>query len=244
MIYAVIADIHSNLEAFSAVLNDVEERGGASEIWCLGDVVGYGSDPHRCIELLQSYPNICIAGNHDLAAIGKIDTAYFNQYAAAAAEWTSKNITTEDRQYLEELPLSIEKDDFTMAHGSPREPVWEYIFSLSIARENFDRFQTKYCLVGHTHAPAFFRENADGTCSSGEFSSNIKLAIGKDRLIINPGGVGQPRDGDPRASYTLCDSKTGMFRLFRVPYDIEATQEKMMREGLPVPLVARLSRGE
>ena len=244
MRYAIIADIHANLAAFTTVLDDIEHRGGAEEIWCLGDVVGYGPDPHQCIELLRQYNHVCVAGNHDWAAIGKLDTSYFNPYAAAACHWTAQQLSPEDIQYLESLPLVIERDDFTIVHGSPREPIWEYLLSTSNAKENFAYFQSKFCLIGHSHVPLIFSYNETGACSLSQFSPDIRLALGESRLIINPGGVGQPRDGDPRASYAIYDSETRLVRLYRIPYDIGATQTRMTEYGLPMPLVARLTYGK
>jgi len=243
MRYAIIADIHANLAAFTAVLDDIERRGGAEEIWCLGDVVGYGPDPHQCIELLRQYNHVCVAGNHDWAAIGKLDTSSFNPYAAAACHWTAQQLSPEDIQYLESLPLVIEKDDFTIVHGSPREPIWEYLLSTSNAKENLAYFQSKFCLIGHSHVPLIFRYNETGACSFSQFSPHIGLALGESRMIINPGGVGQPRDGDPRASYAIYDSEAGLISLHRVSYDIDATQAKMVECGLPMPLAARLTYG-
>ena len=243
MRYAIIADIHANLAAFTAVLDDIEHRGGVDEVWCLGDVVGYGPDPHQCLELLRQRNHVCVAGNHDRAAIGKLDTAYFNPDAAAACHWTAQQLSPEDRQYLESLPLVIEKDDFTLVHGSPREPVWEYLLSTSNASENFAYFQSKFCLIGHSHVPLVFRHTDTGACSFSQLSTNIGLVLGKSRLIINPGGVGQPRDGEPRASYAIYDSETGIIKLYRVTYDISATQNKMAEHGLPMRLAARLSYG-
>ena len=243
MRYAIIADIHSNLDAFTAVLNDIEHRGGVEELWCLGDVVGYGPDPHECIELLRQYNHVCVAGNHDWAAIGKLKTSDFNHDAAIACRWTTRQLNLEDVKYLESLPLVIEKDDFTLVHGSPREPVWEYILSISSAKENFACFKSPFCLVGHSHVPLIFRYSETGDCSVSPFSVNVGLFLGKDRFIINPGGVGQPRDGDPRASYAIYDSEARMVRLYRVSYDIYATQNKMVKQNLPMRLVARLSYG-
>jgi diadenosine tetraphosphatase ApaH/serine/threonine PP2A family protein phosphatase len=241
--YAIIADIHANLAAFTAVLEDITHRGGVEEIWCLGDIVGYGPDPHQCIELLRQCNHICIAGNHDWAAIGKVDTSDFNPDAAFACKWTAQQLTAGDVYYLEKLPLVIERDDFTLAHGSPREPIWEYLLSISGARENFAYFKSPFCLVGHSHMPLIFKYNEAGDCSFSPFSSSIGLALGKSRMIINPGGVGQPRDGDPRASYAIYDSETRMLRLYRVAYDIVATQNRMVKHNLPMRLVARLSHG-
>ena len=240
---AIIADIHANLAAFRAVLDDIEHRGGVEEVWCLGDVVGYGPDPHQCIELLHRYKHVCVAGNHDWAAIGKIDTSEFNPDAAAACHWTAQQLSPEDIEYLESLPLVIQQGDFTLVHGSPREPIWEYLISVSSAKKNFAYFQSQFCLVGHSHMPLVFRHSETGDCSFVPFSTNVGLVLGKNRLIINPGGVGQPRDSDPRASYAIYDNDTKMARLYRIPYDIVATQTKMVKHNLPVRLVARLSYG-
>jgi len=242
MRYAIIADIHANLAAFNAVLDDMEQRGGVEEIWCLGDIVGYGPDPHECIERLQRYNHVCVAGNHDWAAIGKISTAEFNPDAALACQWTTQQLSQADIQYLESLPLSVDKDIFTLVHGSPREPIWEYVISTGIARENFSFFQSPYCLVGHSHVPLVFKEE-DDSCTFSRLVANIGLALGESRLIINPGGVGQPRDGDPRASYAIYDSDTRIVRLYRIPYDVAATQDKMMAKGLPIRLAVRLQQG-
>ena len=240
---AIIADIHANLTAFTAVLDDIEQRGGIEETWCLGDVVGYGPDPHQCIELLRQYRHICVAGNHDWAAIGKIDTSDFNPNAATACHWTSQQLTSEDIDYLNSLPLVIQKDNFTLVHGSPREPIWEYLLSTSSARANFAYFQSQFCLVGHSHVPLIFECDEAGACSLNEFPADTTLTLAKNRLIINPGGVGQPRDGDPRASYASYDSETRTVTHNRVPYDIGVTQARMAKYRLPVHLAARLSYG-
>jgi diadenosine tetraphosphatase ApaH/serine/threonine PP2A family protein phosphatase len=242
MRYAIIADVHANLTAFAAVLKDIEQRGGMDEIWCLGDTVGYGPDPHECIALLRQQRHVCVAGNHDWGAIGKVDIADFNPDAAAACQWTTQQLSPEDVRYLENLPLTLERDNFTLVHGSPRDPIWEYLVSTSIAIQNFSFFQSSYCLVGHSHLPLVFREE-DGACSFNKWTTNIGLALGQNRLIINPGGVGQPRDGDPRASYAIYDTENRQIRLYRVPYDIETTQHKMMESGLPIRLVVRLKYG-
>jgi len=243
MRYAIIADIHANLAAFEAVLADIERQGGVDKIWCLGDVVGYGPDPHECIELLRETDHICVAGNHDWAAIGKVDTSNFNSDAAAACRWTSRQLSSSDVRYLEDLPLVIEEDNFTLVHGSPREPIWEYLISIGIAEENFARFKTQFCLVGHSHVPLAFSYDENGTCTANRFLPDVRLFLGSVRLIVNPGGVGQPRDGDPKASYAIYDSETRQIRLYRVNYDIRSTQDRMVGYGLPLRLVARLSYG-
>ena len=243
MRYAIIADIHANLTAFKAVLDDIKRRGGVEEIWCLGDVVGYGPDPCQCIELLRRHNHVCVAGNHDWAAIGKLATSEFNPDAAIACRWTAQQLSPGDVKYLESLPEVIQKGDFTLVHGSPRQPIWEYLISVSSAKENFAYFQSQFCLVGHSHMPLIFSQDEDGTYSSSQFLTNIGLVLGRNRLIINPGGVGQPRDSDPRASYAIYDTETRLVKLYRVPYDIRSTQDRMVARGLPIRLVSRLSYG-
>lgn len=242
MRYAIIADIHANLDAFTTVLGDIEQKGGVDEMWCLGDVVGYGPEPSQCIELLRRYNPICVAGNHDWAAIGKFDTSFFNPLAAAALQWTAEQLSPDDIQYLENLPVTLEKEDFTLVHGSPMEPIWEYVISTGIAARNFAFFQSLFCLVGHSHVPIVYKEE-DGSCLPVTLSPDIGMVLGSSRMIINPGGVGQPRDGDPRASYAIYDSESRVFRLHRIPYDISATQDKMMQAGLPIHLITRLKYG-
>lgn len=244
MRYAVLADIHSNLTAFVAVLEDIEKKGGASEIWCLGDVVGYGPDPHECIELLRQHFHCGVAGNHDWAAAGKIDTTDFNPTAAAAAQWTASQLTQEDIEYLSGLPLVLRRDDFTLVHGSPRDPIWEYLTGIQDAKANFPFFESRYCLVGHSHIPLLF-EYVDrlGICSYSQLSPELSLRSARGRLIINPGGVGQPRDGDPRAGYALIDTDKGIIYHYRIDYDIAATQKRMTSLGLPTPLITRLTQG-
>jgi len=243
MRYAIISDIHANLAAFNAVLEDIESQGGVGRYWCMGDIIGYGPDPHECIEAMKQLDHICVAGNHDWAAIGKISTAEFNPDAAAACHWTTQRLDSADREYLENLPLIIEVEDFTLVHGSPREPIWEYLISNSIAKENFTYFKSQFCLVGHSHVPLLFSQDENGEYSAGGFFTGVKLLLGRNRLIINPGSVGQPRDADPQASYAIYDSETSIMRLYKVAYDIRTTQDRMVKHGLPFRLVARLNYG-
>jgi diadenosine tetraphosphatase ApaH/serine/threonine PP2A family protein phosphatase len=244
MRYAILADIHGNLEAFEAVREDIEQRGGVDELWCLGDIVGYGPNPRECLELLRQKKHICLAGNHDGAAIGKIDTSDFNPDAAAACHWTAKQLTSEDVDYLGSLPLKLVRDNFTLVHGSPREPIWEYILSPQIARINFSYFETQFCLVAHSHITFIFDySNQNGVCQLRQLPEELYLSDERNRLIINCGGVGQPRDGDPRASYAIFDDEEGVIYHYRLPYDISATQKKMLQAGLPARLATRLSYG-
>jgi diadenosine tetraphosphatase ApaH/serine/threonine PP2A family protein phosphatase len=243
MRYAILADIHSNLAAFQAVLEDSEKRGGFEEIWCLGDVVGYGPDPKECLQLLRQHRHLCIAGNHDGAAIGEVDTSYFNHKAAAAAHWTASQLSAEDIDYLRHLPLTLQQGDFTLAHGSPREPIWEYVLSTQDAKANFAYFDTRFCLIGHSHVPLVFDLDQDNLCRLHQLPGELFLKQTENRLIINCGGVGQPRDGDPRASYGILDDEKGIVYHYRVNYDISATQQKMIKAGLPLRLAERLSYG-
>ena len=242
MRYAIIADIHANLAALQAVLEDIRLKGGVDEIWCLGDIVGYGPEPRDCIELVKKYCAVCVAGNHDLAAIGKLDLSYFNPAAAEACQWTMGQLNPVDARYLEDLPAKVEKGDFLLVHGSPMEPTLEYIISGSIAEKNFAYFTNKFCLVGHSHIPAAFKQEGNATQSI-HLTVGVGLVMHAHRMIVNPGSVGQPRDGDPRASYAIYDSEGLMLRLYRVEYNIGATQDKMMQAGLPVPLITRLEQG-
>ncbi len=242
MKYLIIADIHSNLEAFEAVLFDAEGHGGFDRVWCLGDVVGYGPNPSECIRLLRGLDPVCVCGNHDLAAIGKIDIGDFNADAALANEWTSGQLANEDKEFLESLPESVVEDDFTLVHGSPGVPVWEYITSSFSAVKNFKHFSTQFCLVGHSHVPFYF-EHDELLVNEGYMGDGDMLKLGETRLIINPGGVGQPRDRDPRASYAVYDSEQRIISHFRCNYDIGVTQEKMEQAGLPAFLISRLGWG-
>ncbi|MBI2856986.1 MAG: metallophosphoesterase family protein [Chloroflexi bacterium] len=240
---AVLSDIHGNLEAFHAVLADIVTRGGSQRLLCLGDVVGYGPDPHECIQVLRGQDHICVAGNHDWAAIGKMDTSSFNPQAAAAARWTAEQLTEADRLYLERLPVRLVEAEFTLVHGSPREPIWEYVMFSAMATENLVYFDTRFCLVGHTHIPVVFRCVQGERCVAEAFPGGAPLALGEERMILNPGGVGQPRDLDPRASYAILDTSAETISHYRVDYEIERTQAKMRKEEVPAPLILRLSYG-
>lgn len=240
---AIVSDIHSNLVAFQAVLGHLEQAGPIDEIWCLGDVVGYGPAPNQCIELLRSYNHLCIAGNHDWAAIDRIDISEFNPEAATAALWTARQLIPHNRAYIESLPEIAVRGEFTLAHGSPRHPIWEYLTTQSEARAAFGHFAGRYCLVGHSHIPGMFLSDEAAGVSHLDLSSGKAFRLGEGRWILNPGSVGQPRDGDPRASCVVYDTETQEFRYFRTAYDVEATQRHMLSLGLPRLLAERLSYG-
>jgi len=238
---AILADIHSNLTALEAVLADVERRGRVDEVWCLGDIVGYGPEPHRCIETIKERCHTCIAGNHDQAAADKLDISYFNPEAAEAAGWTTQHLEKDDIRFLENLPLILEKGDFTLAHGSPRDPILEYVLSTAVAEESLKHFQTRYCLIGHSHLALLFE--CGRHCSGSELAPESEVKLGNKRLIINPGSVGQPRNDDPRAQYAVYDAEAGRITFHRVEYDISITQQKMLEAKLPHWLIHRLALG-
>lgn len=242
-IIAIVSDIHSNLAALKAVMEDAERR-GANDVWCLGDLIGYGPDPNECVALIQSKASRCIIGNHDLGVLGRENLDLFNPYAAVANRWTEGVLSPSARAFLEGLLPMAAWEDVTFAHGSPREPVWEYVTNGSIARESFPHFQTRLCLVGHSHVPLFCPEPAAGEgYGLYQFPKARPLDVSAGKWLINPGSVGQPRDRDPRASYLLFDPAAQVIRHFRVQYDIAATQERLRKEGLPEYLVDRLSQG-
>lgn len=245
MRYLVISDIHANLVAFETVLADAE--GKYDKIWCLGDVVGYGPYPNECVELLNNFDHLCIAGNHDWAVLDKLDVEEFNANARFAVLWTRDQLTPENLTYLNNLPVHILEDEvFTLVHGSPRHPIWEYILYPKIAHINFEHFETPYCFVGHTHSPMVFIEASvpDTICQAVVPDPDLHMQkLNSQRLIINPGSVGQPRDGDARAAYGILDTETMEFQIKRVQYHISKVQEEMKSHNFPPKLWNRLAFG-
>lgn len=241
MHYLVISDVHANLVALSAVLADAPEF---DEIWCLGDLVGYGPSPNECVDRIQDYPHFSLAGNHDWAALGKLDLRSFNMDARLANQWTQSQLSPATREYLEGLPTDAEREGICLAHASPREPIWEYILDCRVARVNFAHFSNRLCLVGHSHVPLVFTwHEQEERCErlSSPFPDPVQL--GSRRMIINPGSVGQPRDGDPRASYAMLDTDQMTWQFHRVPYSVEIVQDQMRARRLPHRLVERLALG-
>ena len=278
----ILSDIHANFVALETVMADAADRFDA--IWCLGDVVGYGPAPNECVDLVQAQADLCVIGNHDWAVLGRagLDIDHFNPLARAAVFWTQSQLSEKSRAYLDSLPAEpLEPEGLTGAdpsssgawhrsdkasvlitHASPREPVSEYVQSAAIALENFAHFETKMCLVGHTHMPAIYRwrlrENRDlypmhgrknGTPVTVDFlipheGQCIQLDLtGQERLILNPGSVGQPRDNDPRAAYALLDLDALTWEQRRVAYPVDLTQSQMRVAKLPRRLIDRLTFG-
>ena len=241
---AIVSDIHANLPALRAVLNHAKEEGGIDGLWCLGDTVGYGPHPNECIAELRSYDNKTVAGNHDLAACGRMGTEEFNEAAASAAQWTEGQLSDDARTYLETLPMTVEEDLFTLVHGSLRWPEWEYLLSGEQAQAQFELQKTPVSLVGHTHLPAVCLEDETGPPTLRPAGDDERLELGDERWIINPGSVGQPRDGDPRASYAVYDSEDASITFSRVEYDVSATQQAMKEASLSLWLIERLAFGK
>lgn len=239
---AVLADVHANLDALEAVLKDAA-RHNLAEIWNVGDLVGYGPDPNEVVERLREVGAVCLMGNHDAAAAGLLSTDDFNRLAAEAATWTSKTIADPTRDFLRSLPLVSRDGIVTRAHGTLREPLWEYLTTIPAAKAQFAAQQTRLSIVGHTHLPLVIHEDDDGEVSAEVPGEGDIVFVRDGRHCINPGGVGQPRDGDSRASYAVLDLSTGTASFYRVAYDIGAVQARMRAAGLPEPLIERLARG-
>lgn len=236
---AVLSDVHSNLAALEAVIADF---GDVDEVWCAGDVVGYGPDPDECIRRLRQFRLHCVAGNHDWAAVGKVPVDSFNRDARLAAEWTARVLSAVSRDFILNLPLRIEREGYTLVHGSPRDPIFEYVLRPWQAAQCFAHFQTHTCLIGHSHLPLIFEQQDDGArYVDPDYGETLRL--GEPRRIVNPGGVGQPRDGDPRASYALLNTDSAVLQFRRVLYDVGKTQARMTEVGLPPRLAQRLSYG-
>lgn len=243
MRYAVLSDVHGNLEALESVLADVR-RHRPDLCLCLGDTVGYGPDPNECASRVRGLGGPVIAGNHDLAAIGALDTSAFTPLARAAIEWTIGVVSEETRSWLMTLPDRLENPAFLAVHGSPRDPIEEYILDLPTSLAIFCEHTFSLCLVGHSHVPGTFILEANGTVSARALPVGKSVPLARSsRYIVNVGSVGQPRDGDPRAGYLLLDTGSRSVTLRRLPYPIAATQEKMGARGLPRPLAQRLSMG-
>jgi diadenosine tetraphosphatase ApaH/serine/threonine PP2A family protein phosphatase len=236
---AVLSDIHANLVALDAVLDSL---GSVDAVWHLGDVVGYGPDPDGAVARLIEVGAVGVRGNHDAAAAGGDEIEWFNPDARAAMEWTRGRISAATREWLAALPEQHAMDGFGLVHGSPREPLWEYIVSVPIARANLALLTTPVGLFGHTHLPMVFAER-DGVVEQIEPGDGSTFALAGRRALVNPGSVGQPRDGIPTAGYLEIDTETERCTWHRTAYDIGAVQAAMRDAGLPDRLVQRLSYG-
>ncbi len=236
---AVLSDIHSNIVALDAVLAHL---GTIDAVWHLGDVVGYGPEPDAVVERLVSLGALGVRGNHDAAAAGGREIDYFNPEARSAMEWTRRRISDATRDWLTALPERRVEDGITLVHGSPRDPIWEYVTSLAVARAAIAVMSTTLGLHGHTHVPVAFAVT-DERLEVIAPSDGSVLELGDRVALLNPGSVGQPRDGDSRASYMVLDAEHGSVSWHRVAYDIDPVATAMRAAGLPERLAERLHHG-
>ena len=237
----IMSDIHGNRTALEAVLTSA---GKVDAVWCLGDIVGYGPDPNDCVAIIRDLPNlICLRGNHDSAVVGLTQKDKFNYSAQNVLEWTDEQLNPVHRQFLLGLSPQAKVDEVTLVHGSPRDPVWEYIMDVYTATSNFNYFDTSFCFVGHSHLPVlYYMKNGKDLATVTFVSPGEKARLPKN-CIVNPGSVGQPRDHDPRASYTIFDTEENTWAQHRAPYDIVEVQERMSKAGLPDEYIQRLDMG-
>ncbi len=238
----VISDVHANITALEAVLADA---GKVDEVWCLGDIAGYGPDPNECMERIQALPNLtCMMGNHDYAAIGNMQLEVFNHDAKKALLWQRERVTDTNREFLRTFAQEPKVcGSVTLVHGSPRDPIWEYVMNTLVARANLDFFQTPWCLVGHSHFQAVFQYHAETDEMSIEVPGAGERYKMQERAILNPGSVGQPRDRDPRSAYAIYYPEARIWEPHRVEYDIKSVQKRILDAGLPPRHAERLAGG-
>ena len=238
----VISDVHANYEALEAVFADA---GAVDETWCLGDMAGYGPDPNLCIELIRECPNLtCLLGNHDVALLGRMSLAAFNGEARRSLDFQSRVLTADNIEFLRSLQDGILTcGEVTLAHGSPRDPTWEYVLNTLAARLNFDYFETPFCFVGHAHLQCMFQLDAEKNRVSLETPRPGETLQMTPRAIFNPGSVGQPRDRDPRAAYAIFDPEAHTWEPRRVEYDISAVQARIRDLGMPEKHAVRIAEG-
>jgi diadenosine tetraphosphatase ApaH/serine/threonine PP2A family protein phosphatase len=238
---AVISDVHANYHALEAVLKEIDAA-RVDAVWCLGDTVGYGPRPNECCDLVRDRAGHCLVGNHDLVVLGELTVNEFNDEAAAAAIWTAEVLTPESRAFLASLKPFGKVEGVDLFHASARDPVWEYVLTEEAARTTLELSSAPLVLVGHSHIALAITEH-DGRVDGGPARGGSKVSL-DGRRLLNPGSVGQPRDGDPRAAWMLLGLEERFAEFRRVPYSIERTQAEMHERGLPQALATRLERGE
>jgi len=238
--YAIVSDVHANLEALRAVLDDAAPR--ADGVLCLGDTVGYGADPGPCVELLAGRARAIVAGNHEHGVAGLLDLDWFNRWARAAAEWTRERLDDDHRAWLRALPLTHEVEDATLVHASPESPdEWDYLVTAEDGYGAFAHFASRWCFVGHSHVASAWSLGSSGPDYE-PFPTVVTAEAGR-RYIVNVGSVGQPRDRDPRAAYAVWDVAAGRVEVRRVAYDVDTARAKIVAAGLPRFLADRLAAG-
>ena len=242
---AVLSDVHANLPALEAVLAAIEPA-EVDELWCLGDVVGYGADPEACTELVRERCAVCLAGNHDIAVLGDLDISSFSETARAAVEWTRERASAATLDYLRGLEPAMKHAEIGLFHASPRDPIWEYVLSIEQAEAGFDAQDERIGLIGHSHVALFFNRPDGarrGYSHGAQAGDGAALDLDSGAWLLNPGSVGQPRDGDPRAAWMELDTEELTARYHRVPYEIEKAAAAIREGGLPEPLAERLFVG-
>jgi predicted phosphodiesterase len=240
---AIVSDIHGNRHAFEAVLDRIEES-ECEEMWCLGDLVGYGAEPDACVELARRHAAVCLAGNHDLGVIGALPLEQFSRGAALAAKWTRETISGETREYLEALEPSNGEEAVGLYHASPRDPIWEYVLSPLQAEMCLDVQDHRVCLIGHSHVALSFSRFLGATATGETRDDGEVLDLEVGQWLINPGSVGQPRDGDPRAAWLELDLDGWKSVHHRTEYDIAGAASAIRAARLPDSLAERLSYGQ
>ena len=240
---AIATDIHGNRQAFEAVIA-AAEAAAADELWCLGDLVGYGADPDACVELAARHCSICLAGNHDLAVAGTISLEEFSRGAALAARWTQETITQQTRDFLLSLQPQGAAENVGLYHASPRDPVWEYVLSALAAELCLDATPYRVSLIGHSHVALSFHRPEGEPATGSTRRADDRLDVSAGEWLINPGSTGQPRDGDARAAWLVLDTAAWTAEWRRSEYDIAGAQAAIRAAHLPDSLAERLQRGQ
>jgi diadenosine tetraphosphatase ApaH/serine/threonine PP2A family protein phosphatase len=240
---AILTDIHSNLPALEAVLGAIDEA-GLEERWCLGDVVGYGAQPDDCAKLAKEKCDLCLVGNHDLAVTGEIDTEVFSASAAAAVDWTKENSKKSTIDFLKSLKPEVTDREVGLYHASPRDPVWEYVLAVDQAVECMEEQSGRVSLIGHSHVALYFSKGIGDGPTGGQAPGGHEADLSEGTWLLNPGSVGQPRDGDPRAAWLELDTEKWTATYHRVEYDIDGAAGAIREAGLPDLLADRLYTGQ
>jgi predicted phosphodiesterase len=234
---AIISDIHGNLEALQVVRQYLQEN-KIEEIYCLGDIVGYGANPNECLEMVAQISSLIVVGNHDHAAIGLTNVNYFNDYAKISTYWTYSVLSAANKNFISTLDFTRYRDRILLVHATPSNPsLWHYVLTEQDARNEFESFTQNVCFIGHSHLPVIFSNNL------GFIKAQNYILSEQDKYIVNVGSVGQPRDGNPKTCFCVYNSDTGQLEYVRLSYDVALTQEKIVRAGLPVYLADRLLNG-
>jgi len=240
---AILTDIHGNLPALEAVLAAIDEA-DTEQTWCLGDIVGYGAQPDECTAQVAERCDLSLVGNHDLAVLGEIDTDVFSAAAAAAVSWTRENCSSETIKFLRGLKPEDTSHEVALYHASPRDPVWEYVLAVDQAADCMEEQAERVSLIGHSHVALYFSDGGANSAGGGQAEGGKTLDVSEDRWLLNPGSVGQPRDGDPRAAWLELDTGAWKATYHRVDYEIDRAADAIRKAQLPDLLADRLYAGQ